>query len=168
MSRLSELATIGMTAIVCLASLAALPPIYRKVAVSDGFEAIRKADPALGSRCSLPSLDSVGKRLRTGRRTVVVLLGSCTSCSMSGFEVKNLHVPSDDSVVLIVSDKVRNLPKSLTSRSEYGVIADPERRYERMLNAYWMPRLVLLDSANWIVWMQPRPNEYPEGVTYGP
>ncbi len=111
----------------------------------------RTKEPRIGFKVQLPEADTFGRSIaceETFASVLLVVAGSCTDCSVTGFRPEAL--PNADKfsrIVIVFSTLPRDWSKSVASLPKrYRLVSDPHRTIGTGLNASWVPRFYVLDS----------------------
>lgn len=113
-------------------------------------------DPALPIKARLPEKDIFGRTISSAKRSqdryVLVLAGACTGCSLDGFDPVLIKPKGPWRVVLVYSSDAYDIPGMLERLPDrFRVMADPEGFLHHQLNAWWTPRLFLLDQEHNVI-----------------
>jgi hypothetical protein len=114
----------------------------------DQISSLARLDPPLGTHVVLPGRLSYG----VSNRKLLVLLGSCSSCSMHAPDLRELNTQGWPCVVVVatakqVGDEVKVI------RNLNGIVTGDETIH-KALNAYWTPRLAIVDGRGSLVALQ--------------
>lgn len=103
-------------------------------------------DPKRGSHIALPSKDAKGRPIsRSLDNTLIVVAGSCGSCSEHAFSPKDLDTKAYGQVVLIYGTSTVDItPEYFNLAPNVRVLSDPKGDLAKTLNAVTVPRFYLL------------------------
>ena len=108
-------------------------------------------DPKIGSLFPLPTVDVNGKALPRANRTVVVIAGECTSCSLQAIDPREAIPLPGDLYLFVYQMPVIKIPDwRKTLSGNVRVLADSDRSLLDKANAIFQPRFLLLDKAGGI------------------
>lgn len=123
------------------------------------------SEPLLGDRIELPSADLWGRPIRLGdrnQRLLLAYLAHCSTCRKDSIAPELLPFPKFDKVVIVHSDH-DVLQKLRTKLPENAVlIADPEGKLGRSLNAFPAPRYYLISGDLRLLALQETPGRIPD------
>ena len=106
-------------------------------------------DPAVGSRFPAPCMDAFGRPIPTSARTVVVIAGGCTSCSLHAIDPRTIVAAPGQTVVFAYQSSQKELqPWMKGLPSSVRVVCDEDLRLQQAANSVWQPRYVVLDDQD--------------------
>ena len=145
----------------------AAPPVRRFLSPQAGGENVYDAgrDPAAGTLFRLPSEDAFGQPVPSSPRTIVVIAGGCTSCSLHAIDPRQVVPTPGEIIVFAYQTSRKDLPSWMGHLpSDVRVLADEDARLQKAANSAWQPRYVVLDAQHRIVTLSKDDAGVPEYV----
>jgi len=114
----------------------------------EGISAMESRDPKIGSKFRL----SDEMKADPATRHLILLVGACNGCSVDSGDLTRLDLSGWSSVVAVSS--ADEIDESLLPRRFVFVELVNDSYYHQELNAFWVPRLAVLDSQGTLIALQ--------------
>lgn len=137
-------------------------PVQRTILLmraSITFPLLARKDPAQGSKLLIPTSDQlVAGSLQPDNFKLVLFAGTVSYCRLKSLSFYRIVQKAHKNVQVVV---VFASPKSVIQQVAWGYknerfvwVSDPNRAYASRLNAFFYPRLYLLDAEGRLVYVQ--------------
>jgi hypothetical protein len=118
-------------------------------------------DASAGTTVSIPKADVFGRPVTAGKRMLLVVLDSCTTCAAKsikrGPKPEDLTLPA---IFVFTDTKAHVLAEMKGAPESMGrFLADPDFKIGSQLNAVWLPRIYVLDEHFKLIESQQNPND---------
>lgn len=132
-------------------TLAEIPSVGRFLSPQGDAEHAYDAsrDPTVGSLFPLPTKDAYGKAIPHSGRTILVIAGGCTSCSLHAIDPRDLLPAKGETFVLAYQSSPTDLPAWMKSLpSNVRIVDDESLVLQKAANSAWQPRYLLIDDES--------------------
>lgn len=155
MSDRQVVAMLSAVTILAIVAMVKLPASFLVLSEERNYEAFKRHDPATGLSVEVPERDVLGGEL-ADRDTLVIVLGSCGSCSVNSFDPSKYRRYGLQicAIVSAPTKTVQTWARSQLNSSGLHYVA----------NACWFPRLYVIGSDKRLKWIQPSPRTGPESI----
>ena len=121
---------------------------------------------SIGKEIRLPVSGVAGGLISTSKAVknwVLVVVGSCVSCSVNQVKLEDLVATKEQPILLILSGKTSQVPKDyLKPRTNFYVIAEGDARTQDSLAVSYPPAYFLLNADRQVVDQQSFVGELPK------
>jgi hypothetical protein len=137
-----------IAALVTILSVPAAQRYMSPAAAHNELQYDRRNDPGKYAAFPVPLADAFGVPIRPARENIVVIAGSCSSCSLNAIDPRKTVPRQGQSYIFAYQMTRKDLPSWAHHLPEMvRVVADDDASLSRRANAIWKPRYVRLNAG---------------------